>query len=75
MEPLDYDAQETWPQILGHTQSPIDIQTQTAQYMPYLAPINLSYDLVANYVRDTGRNIEVGLTGMAEIAKRPFTLQ
>lgn len=75
MAPLDYDAQDTWPQTFGHTQSPIDIQTNLAQPMPYSAPIKLSYHLMANYVRDTGRNIEVGLTGMAEIAKRPFALQ
>ena len=59
----------------GLMQSPIAITSKTADSIDYPASLELYYDLNANYVRDTGQGLEVGLTGTAIIANRPFRLQ
>lgn len=75
MQKLNYDAQESWSMTAGLMQSPIAITSKTADSIDYPASLELYYDLNANYVRDTGQGLEVGLTGTAIIANRPFRLQ
>lgn len=74
MPKLDYDNQELWPRTSGIMQSPIDINVSTTVPMGFVAPISLDYDVNATYVHDTGQGFEVGLSGKAEIANRPFNL-
>ena len=56
-------------------QSPIAIRTAETDLIDYPASLNLAYDFTGQYVHDTGQGVEIGLTGTAVIANRPFQLQ
>ena len=75
MQKLNYDAQESWSMTSGRMQSPIAIRTAETDLIDYPASLNLAYDFTGQYVHDTGQGVEIGLTGTAVIANRPFQLQ
>lgn len=75
MKKLDYDQQDLWPFISGSMQSPVALNSQTAQRVRYQAPLKFDYGTVAMYVHDTGRGLEVGHRGHAILNNRHFELQ
>jgi carbonic anhydrase len=56
-------------------QSPVNIDTMTVQSYPTDFPITLHYADSTSYVRDSGFNLEVGLSGSATFGSQQTTLQ
>ena len=75
MQKLDYSAQDKWPRTSGNMQSPIALSDDLAIKNDFQTSLFFDYDHTANYVRDTGAGIEVGLKGHAQLGNRPFTLK
>ncbi|WP_165206800.1 carbonic anhydrase family protein [Weissella sagaensis] len=75
MEQLDYSNQAAWTRISGDKQSPIALSDTLAVEINFETILSFNYKHLANYVRDTGAGIEVGLEGTASIGNRPFRLK
>ena len=75
MEKLDYAAQDKWPRVSGNMQSPIALSDDLVVKNDFQTALSFNYNHIANYVRDTGAGIEVGLKGQAQLGNRPFSLK
>ena len=75
MEKLDYAAQDKWPRVSGNMQSPIALSDDLVIKNDFQTVLSFNYNHTANYVRDTGAGIEVGLKGQAQLGNRPFSLK
>lgn len=75
MEKLDYASQDKWPRVSGNMQSPIALSDDFVVKNDFQTALSFNYNHIANYVRDTGAGIEVGLKGQAQLGNRPFSLK
>ena len=68
----DYENQEAWNVESGKMQSPINLDSKSAEKMHDAGKVKLNYKTEAAYVEDNGHSIQAGGEGTAEINGRTF---
>lgn len=71
---FSYGDQAAWAFVSGRMQSPIDIETDTAEPATPAIALALDPGAAATYTHDNGHTIEVGLAGESLLDGRPFTM-
>ena len=68
----DYENQEAWNAETGNMQSPINLDSKSAEKMHDAGKVKLNYKPEAAYIEDNGHSIQAGGEGTAEINGRTF---